>query len=45
MYPNSLKEALIIFFIISLYSLVGLIAGALSMQLYKLTSNDSDKKE
>lgn len=44
MYPNSLQETLIIIFIISLYSLVGLLAGALSMSLYKMTSKFLDKK-
>lgn len=44
MYPNSLQETLTIIFIILLYSLVGLLAGALSMLLYKTTNKFLDKK-
>lgn len=44
MYPNSLQEIIIIISIILLYSLVGLLAGAFSMLLYKTTSKFLDKK-
>ena len=36
-YPNSVKDTLIIFAIVICYSIVGLIAGWLSMIIYKLT--------
>jgi len=37
-------ETMVIIFIILLYSLIGLIAGALSMLLYKMASKISNKK-
>ena len=39
MYPNDVKGSLIIIAIIICYSIIGLIAGALSMKLYKKTEN------
>ncbi len=44
MYPNSIAEILIIFAIILAYSIVGLIAGGLSMLIYKLTDNMYNNK-